>query len=189
LFLTKRAPFIILFLISLIIVSSSVSVSDQKDHRLSLLFSELKLANSNVKAQRIEKKIWEIWMTHKDTKINSRMVLGVQLMKNNKFSASINVFSSIINKAPNFSEAWNKRATVRFLMGNLSGSIRDINKVLLLEPRHFGAISGLGVIFRTIGEPEKALKAFRKIKEIYPLSKFAAFHIKELKDQIPSLHL
>jgi tetratricopeptide (TPR) repeat protein len=117
------------------------------------------------------------------------MVLGVQLMKNNKFSASINVFSSIINKAPNFSEAWNKRATVRFIMGNLSGSIADINKVLLLEPRHFGAISGLGVIFRTIGEPEKALKAFRKIKEIYPLSKSAAFHIKELKDQIPSLHL
>jgi tetratricopeptide (TPR) repeat protein len=189
LFLTKRASFIILFLISLTIVNSSVSVSDQKDNRLSLLFSELKLASSNAKAQRIEKKIWEIWMTHKDAKINSLMILAVQLMQNNKFGASITVFNSIINKAPNFSEAWNKRATVRFLMGNLSGSIGDINKVLLLEPRHFGAISGLGVIFRTIGEPEKALKAFKKIKELYPLSKSAAFHIKELRDQIPSLDL
>ena len=188
-FLTKRAPFVILFLLSLTIVNSSVSVSDQKDHRLSFLFSELKLADSNVKAQITEKKIWDIWTTHKDVKMNSLMVLGVQLMQNNKFSESINVFNSIIDKAPNFSEAWNKRATVRFLMGNLSGSIEDINKVLLLEPRHFGAISGLGVIFRTIGESEKALKAFKKIKEIYPLSKSAAFHIKELRDQIPSLYL
>jgi Flp pilus assembly protein TadD len=81
---------------------------------------------------------------------------------------------------PGYVEGWNKRATVHFLMDDYGKSISDIGKVLEIEPRHFGALSGLGIIFRSLGENEEAKAAFRAALEIDP-------HLKDVKDELDSL--
>ena len=68
------------------------------------------------------------------------------VLKRGKFENAIDLFSKVIDESPDFAEGWNKRATLHFLMGNFNESIQDINKTLALEPRHFGALDGLGQI-------------------------------------------
>ena len=89
-------------------------------------------------------------------------------MNSGHLSAAESVFSHIINNHPDFAEAWNKRATVRFFRGNDTGSASDILQVIKLEPRHFGALSGLGMIRVRAGDLEGALKAYKAAQRINP---------------------
>ncbi len=169
--------------------NASAALSDQKDIRLPQLFSDLKLSASEDDAQIAEKKIWEIWVSHKVPRIELLMDRGIKLLNNNKLNKALVVFNLILDQAPDFSEAWNKRATVYFLMGDFEKSMHDIESTLALEPRHFGAIAGLGLIFDALERPEYALKAFRRVQEIYPLSRSAESFIRKLKKTKPGLRL
>ena len=86
------------------------------------------------------------------------------------FKRSIDYFDKVINKNPNFAEAWNKRATAHFMMGNFDLSMQDISKTLQLEPRHFGALDGMSLIFIHTNQPEKAIEVYDKMLEIFPNS-------------------
>jgi tetratricopeptide (TPR) repeat protein len=167
----------------------SVALSDQKDKRLPDLFNDLKQSASHDTAQVVEKKIWEIWTSHEVPQIDLLMERGIKLLNSNNLDEAMLVFNSLLDQAPDFSEAWNKRATIYFLMGDFEKSMQDIQSTLALEPRHFGAISGLGLIFNALERPENALKAFRRVQEIYPLSRSAKSFILKLNKTIPGLRL
>ena len=112
------------------------------------------------------------------------MDAGQQRMVPGGYERSLAIFNRIIAKAPDFAEGWNKRATVLYLLGDLEGSVRDIEATLALEPRHFGALAGLGLIYRAIEKPESALKAFEKVLEINPQSLGTHLQVKQLRKEL-----
>ncbi|MEO9904451.1 tetratricopeptide repeat protein [Nisaea sp.] len=144
-------------------------LADQTDTRLDPLFADLKSAASAAEARPIEREIWAIWSQHgSDAEIDLRFQRGVFLMNAGRLEQAIGIFRTILEVDPDFAEAWNKRATLLYLTGDLAGSVRDIERTLALEPRHFGALSGLGLIYEQIESADGAIKAFTAALEINP---------------------
>jgi tetratricopeptide (TPR) repeat protein len=100
--------------------------------------------------------------------VANAMAQGAQAMSSKHYRSAYQYFSEVIDRAPDFAEGWNKRATVLFLAKAYDRSIRDIKEVLRLEPRHFGALSGLGLIFLRQGQFRPATQAFRDALAINP---------------------
>ncbi len=143
--------------------------ADQSDPQLDDLFSALQGGPSETQAAKLELEIWARWTDHPyDPLANRQMVKGIKLMNFGDLGAAEAVFSRVIHSHPNFAEAWNKRATVRFFRGNHSGSVGDILQVIKLEPRHFGALSGLGMIRVRAGDFLGALQAYKAAQRINP---------------------
>ena len=120
--------------------------ADQNDIRLTELFRSLKSTESVSIASIFESKIWHIWMEHYDPEVESAMFQGIEAMKLKQFEQAFSYFSMLIKLAPDYAEGWNKRATVLYLMGRFKESEADVMRTLELEPRHFGALSGQGLI-------------------------------------------
>ena len=107
----------------------------------------LKKTNNPMSAKQIEGKIWKLWTTHPSQEsLTNLLAKGSEYMAQNQLTSAHNVFSKAIELDPNWAEAWNKRATVLYLMGNFELSQNDIDMVLKLEKRHFGALSGQGLV-------------------------------------------
>ena len=141
-------------------------------NKLDKYFIDLKKSTNIDEAINIEKNIWDLWNLHPRNKfLTNKLELGTELMENGQHKYAYKIFSNIIFEDPNWSEAWNKRATVLFLMKEYDLSLIDIKKTLDLEPRHFGALSGRAQIYIDLKEYQKALDNLIKTKEIYPLSK------------------
>ena len=119
-------------------------------------------------AQLIEKGLWKLWMRSGSATIDLLMTQAVSLMNEGELNKSLNILDIVVRLAPDFPEGWNKRATVLFFKEELHRSRRDIAKVLALEPRHFGAISGLGLVLQAMGDKKAALEAFRRALAIHP---------------------
>ena len=154
---------------ALTLILGSFASADQNDPELDHLFSALQASTSGGKAAKIEHEIWTRWNSHPtDQRANKQMSAATDLMNTGKLNAAENIFGSIINRHPNFAEAWNKRATVRFFLGNNKGSIADILQVIKLEPRHFGALSGLGMIHVRTGNMQGALQAYSAAQKMNP---------------------
>ena len=98
-------------------------------------------------------------------------------------------FGALIGLNPDFMEAWNKRATVRYVLGDFNGSQDDINEVLSREPRHFGALSGLGLINMQRGDLKNAIRAYEKVLQISPFSQDALGLLPELRKQLDKSNL
>lgn len=146
-----------------------LACADQNDPRLDQLFANLQSPLSTAAVDDIEAKIWAYWTSFPDDKsVENTMAKATHLMQSGRLQSAERIFSRIIDRAPDFSEAWNKRATVRFMIGNHDGSANDIAKVLQLEPRHFGALSGLGMIHMRAGNWESALKSYEAAFAIHP---------------------
>ena len=160
--------------------------ADQQDPRLGDLFVALSEAPDSGTALTIESTIWRIWLDGGDPKLNDLMAQGVEAVESRRFRAAAGRFTDLILAAPAFAEAWNKRATVYYLMDRLEDSVRDIERTLALEPRHFGAISGMGMIFLQRGDEVGALDAFEKVLEIHPHARGARFHAERLRERLRS---
>ena len=137
---------------------------------LDTLFFKLRNAKSLAEAQTVEQIIWSKWKKYKDPSLSEKLELGIRQMHNKNLKKALVTFTKIIEEAPDFSEALNKRATTYFLLQEYQASLLDIKATLALEPRHFGAISGMGLIFIKSGEYRRSLLMFRKVLESYPLS-------------------
>ena len=160
------------------------AAADQQDPRLGELFVALSEARDLETALAVEAAIWQIWLDGGDSELNELMVQGIAAMSANRFRDAAGRFTELILAAPAFAEAWNKRATVYYLMDRLDDSVRDIQRTLALEPRHFGAISGMGLIFLERGDEEGALGAFEKVLEIHPHARGARFHVERLRERL-----
>ena len=161
----------------------NVFASDS-DEQLNNLFNELKINSSSLSLE-IEQKIWKIWSTHPNNNELTKMLEdGSKLVRENKLFESIDIFTKVINLDPKWAEAWNKRATVFYLVGEFQKSQNDINKVLELENRHFGALAGQGLVNIKLKNYEKAIKSYQRALEIYPNMKSAPIMIRQIEEII-----
>ena len=172
-----------LFLIFFILNFNTLNAED-RDKQLEVLFDELKSNNNNF-VNETEQKIWKIWSTHpKDQFLTLKLAEGSKLVVNNELSKAIVIFTEVINKDPSWAEAWNKRATVLYMIGNYEESQNDINKVLNLEKRHFGALAGQGLVNIQLKNYEKAIESYEKAQEIYPAMQSPKIMIKKIRKLI-----
>ena len=151
---------------------------------LDTLFAELEKATSLAEAQRVERIIWAKWHWHKIPRLSQKLKLGTTYLQENNFKKALYIFNKIIKEAPAFPEAYNKRATTYFLMKKYDKSLMDIKVTLTLEPRHFGALSGMGLIFMNRGDFQRALMAFTAVLKIYPFSISAAANMKIIEREL-----
>ncbi len=161
-----------------------VKTSGDDTATLDTLFVELEKAPSLVEAQRVERIIWAKWHWHKIPRLSQKLRLGTTYLQENNFKQALYIFNNIIKEAPAFSEAYNKRATAYFLMKKYEKSLMDIKATLTLEPRHFGALSGMGLIFMNRGDFQRALLAFTAVLKIYPFSISAAANMKIIEREL-----
>ena len=149
------------------------------------LLDQLKRAQSMDEAGPIVDKLWKEWTSaHKNSDEEALMSEGLVAMSEGNLGRAENIFTKLIEVNPNFTEAWNKRATLRFMLWDFEGSLKDVEKVLTLEPRHFGALSGLGMIHLRLGDPERALKAYEDLVNIFPSNADAVQKIITLKNYL-----
>jgi tetratricopeptide (TPR) repeat protein len=152
----------------LLLLPSLSCQADQFDERLGPLFIDLQESTDPAVAKRAEREIWTIWHESPDTK-------GLEIMREarlqidkNDYEAATKLLDRLVEHTPNFAEAWNQRAIVLFLAQDYTGCLRDIEQTLLLEPRHFGALSGRAQVYLHLQEPQLALRSFQKALERNP---------------------
>ena len=157
-------------------------MADDNKKEIDKLFVQLKSALNFENSKKIEDKIWDLWTTH-PTKNNLTKLLadGSSAMMDNKLDAAYDKFTEVIELDPNWAEAWNKRATVFYLLQNYEASQKDIDEVLKLEKRHFGALAGQGLVNIKLKNYEKAIKSYRQALEIYPTMKSPSIMIEQIE--------
>ena len=168
--LNFRVMFRIISIITFLLLSITSVKADQNDPRLNNLFKKLNKTENQQEISNIIKDIWDIWYEVDDPKVIEYFEKGIQAMRIRNYPLAVRFFNNLIEEDPNFAEAWNKRATVYFMMGDFDKSMNDIIKTLELEPRHFGALDGMGLIFIHQGQYQQAIDVYDKMLEIFPFS-------------------
>jgi tetratricopeptide (TPR) repeat protein len=150
--------------------------SDRLDALLAKLHQETRLPD----ALSVERDIWELWMASDSPTAEVLLQQATRAMNKGAPEAALAILNRLIGAYPDFAEAWNKRATLYFMMGNYQASLADIEKVLELEPRHFGALSGRGMIYQSQKKYGAALAAFQDALAINP-------NMRAVKDAVKAL--
>ena len=142
--------------------------ADQNDVRLENLFQILSKTESNIQINEVTSSIWDIWHETNDPSIEADFYRGLESMRTGDLLMAVAFFTRVIDKNPNFAEGWNKRATVYYMLGKFDSSMMDIHETLKLEPRHFGAMDGMGLIFIHFQQFDKAIGIYDQMLEIFP---------------------
>ncbi len=172
-------------LITILVLSIPfISTGDQTDQRLDELFQTLRSSQEADVLLEAEAAIWEIWYESGKDGVDVMMVEAAALVHSGDLAAAEAVYSRVIEEVPRFSEGWNRRATVRFYQRDYDGSLEDIEQTLKLEPRHFGAFWGLGMILGSQRDYERAIGAFERLLEIKPNASDARPRIELLKQEL-----
>tara|TARA_B110000858_G_scaffold197470_2_gene259236 strand:+ start:55031 stop:55579 length:549 start_codon:yes stop_codon:yes gene_type:complete len=173
---------LLLFIVTL--SASSLLHADQTDNRLDDLFAALQVTENARTIAITESQIWEIWLQHANADVEQLMLVGTQRMNTQRYAEAMVVFNRLTEIFPEYAEGWNKRATLHYVLGNFDASISDIEKTLELEPRHFGALSGLGMVFIKRKELGKAKKAFEDLIEVHPNSPNAKQNLELVEEKL-----
>ena len=161
--------------------------SEERELELNKLFNQLKNNSDASMAFEVEMKIWNIWSTHPSQEnLTQLLANGSNLMTQHKLNKAYETFSKVISLDPNWAEGWNKRATVLYILGRYEESQEDINEVLKLEKRHFGALSGQGLVQIELKNYEKAINSYKEVQKIYPSMQSPKIMIPQLKELIKS---
>lgn len=136
--------------------------------RLDALFTALSGAAGDAEAQELVREIWETWLQSGRDDVDLLMQQAAAGMGTRNFGVASLLLDEVVGLAPGFAEGWNRRATLRFMMGDYAGSEEDIAKVLALEPRHFGALSGRAMIHMAAQRWREALEAYRAALAVNP---------------------
>lgn len=165
-------------------LASRPAAADQTDARLPGLFEQLRAAANRAEAAEVEAQIWSIWSESGNAEADDAMAEGIAALAGQDGEAAVAAFTRVTGLLPNFAEGWNKRATALYLLGRFSESVADIGRVLALEPRHFGALSGLGLCETRRDRLPEAVAAYKRALAVDPTLPGAAFNIKALQDEI-----
>lgn len=158
--------------------------ADERSIKLDELFNDLK-NNDQYISNKIEQKIWKIWSTHpNNSELTTMLNVGSEFVNNNQLLEAIEIFTKVIELDPSWPEAWNKRATVFYMVGEFEKSQKDIDEVLKLENRHFGALAGQGLVNIKLENYDKAIKSYENVIKIYPSMNSSKIMIKHIKDLI-----
>jgi len=180
-----RLPLSLCLLLLLLAVCGPL-YADQTDPRLDDMFAQLKTAQDAAAADRIEQRIWVIWRQTDNEKVAAAMKKGAQALLQQHFAQAEKIYTRVVKMAPNYAEGWNKRATARYMQDEYAASAADIRRTLALEPRHFGALAGLGLVYMKLGQDQAALDAFQRALEIDPYLQGARANIKRLRQRMKS---
>lgn len=158
--------------------------ADQTDPRLDQLFVHLQDVDTSEQARLVEQLIWGVWLESKSPTLKLLMGRVVTAMGQQKFDDALDILHSVVAIAPDYAEGWNKRATVYFLLGRYEESIVDVEHTLALEPRHFGALSGLGMIYTYLKDNASALDAYERALKVNPHLGQAKTEVKRLRRKV-----
>jgi Flp pilus assembly protein TadD len=167
-------------LLGLMLGTNVLAQTSGSSTMLDTLFAKLQTATDPTAIQSLEAAIWEQWIMVSEGSQRELMMRGIVEMQQHQLKQSVETFSKLIEIAPDLAEAWNKRATAYWLLGNFPASLNDICETVKREPRHFGAYSGLGMIRAEMGEYPRAVAAFELAKKHNP-------HIVGIDDEIARL--
>src|SRR5437764_5620127 len=155
-------------------------VGADRTRGLDFLFGALKAAPDEASAKHVEARIWAQWMQTPSDTAALLMVRAKAAMDAQKTDVALKLLDSVIKLRPDYVEAWNRRATLYYVKNDYARSLEDIRQVLIREPRHFGALAGLGMIMQDIGDEKRALEAFRKALAVNP-------HLEKVPELVKSL--
>ena len=165
-----------------LLVYSLASPADQNDPALDRLFERLAITTSEEEASNITREIWQRWTANDDPEVSQLMQTGVRALNYSTYRRALQSFDRVIEMAPEFAEGWNKRATLYYHIKEYRRSIDDIKETLRLEPRHFGAWSGLGLVSIAQENYSGALAAFKKALSINPHIANIRRYVQKLED-------
>ena len=159
-------------------------VATTRQARLDQLFTELKRERNEKAAERIAQRIWGEWAESGSASIDLMMQWSQKAMDDQKFDVALDFLDQVVILQPKYAEGWNRRATVHYMMKNFGKSMSDIDQTLQLEPRHFGALSGLAQIMAATGHKQSALEAWQKVLAIYPMMRSAQDQVATLSEEL-----
>jgi tetratricopeptide (TPR) repeat protein len=164
-------------------VAPRVSLSD-RIHNLDFLFGALKAAPDESTAKAIEQRIWALWAVSRSDTANLLMMRVKTAIDQKDNDLAITLLDAIVKIKPDYVEAWNRRATIYYGKKDYGHALADIREVLKREPRHFGALSGLGLILQDIGDDKQALEVYRRALSVYPRFERIPDLVKTLSEKI-----
>src|SRR5579885_458043 len=159
-------------------------VNRSNPNSLDFLFGALQAAPDNETAKAIEQRIWALWMHSRSDTANLLMTRAQKAIEDKDLDLAIKLLDGIVKIKPDYIEAWNRRATIYYMRKDYGRSIADIREVLKREPRHFGALTGLGLILQDIGDDKQALEAYRRALAVYPRIERVPDIVKTLRDKV-----
>ena len=148
------------------------------------LFEALKIAPTEESAKYVENRIWALWLAAGGDTSNLLMGRVKTAMEKKELDVALKLLNAIIDLKPDFVEAWNRRATVYFNNKDYESAVADIHEVLAREPRHFGALSGLGTIMQELGNDKAALEAYRRALAVHPKLEKVPEMVKRLAEKV-----
>ena len=172
------------FAVLCIALISGYSSADQKNPELNELFILLHESTDPHEATVITDKIWQNWYQTDNAEIEGLMEQGEASMRVGKLKEAVESYTEVIKLDPEFAEGWNRRATIYYMMGKYQLSTADVDQTLKLEPRHFGALSGQGMIYTQLEEAELALEFYQRALEMNPHMLNVKFTIEAIKKHI-----
>jgi tetratricopeptide (TPR) repeat protein len=149
-------------------------------NNLDFLFGALKAAPDEDTAKAIEQRIWGLWVVSRSDTANLLMLRVKTAVEAKETDLAIKLLDGIVKIRPDYIEAWNRRATIYYQKKEYGRSLADIREVLKREPRHFGALSGLGMILQDLGDDKQALEVYRRALAVYP-------HLQRIPDMVKKL--
>jgi len=156
----------------------------EQDLSLDELFAKLKREPNSKKARRLERIIWLRWAQSGSETVDLLMTWASVAMKEQNWATALDLLDQVVVMAPQYAEGWNRRATLYFHRSQYGRSINDIERVLLLEQRHFGALMGLGNILQRLNNDKRALTIWKNVLEIYPANKNAQKSVADLEEKL-----
>ncbi|MCC7273141.1 MAG: tetratricopeptide repeat protein [Alphaproteobacteria bacterium] len=172
-----------LFLVLCCLLLAGAARADQTDERLDGLFARLRAPDA-AEAGTVEATIWRVWAITRTEEAILPFRRGVAAMEEGRLPEALAAFDDVVAKAPEFAEGWNKRATVLYLLRRYDESAADVARTLALEPRHFGALAGLGLIRRAQDRDAEALAAFERGLAVNPHMEQIAGAVRTLRTRV-----
>jgi tetratricopeptide (TPR) repeat protein len=155
-----------------------------RTRNLDFLFGALKVAPDDVTAKAIEERIWAVWTVSQSDTANLLMTRVKTAIEGKDLDLAIKLLNSIVKVKPDYVEAWNRRATIHYMKKDYGRALNDIREVLKREPRHFGALAGLGLIMQDIGDNKQALEVYRRALSLYPRMERIPDLVKTLQEKV-----
>lgn len=155
-----------------------------RTNNLDFLFGALKVAPDDTSAKAIEERIWALWVVSRSDTTNLLMSRVRTATEAHDIDLALKLLDSVIKIKPDYVEAWNRRATIYYMKKDYGHAISDIREVLKREPRHFGALSGLGLILQDLGDDKQALEVYRRALAVYPRLQRIPDVVKALQEKV-----